>query len=203
MTKKEHKRWLGKETQILRLVEYEITWEPIPDARKEKLPKEVQEAIPRLHDEIKIHPRKVIPELLELIEKHPDYPTFYNFLSVAYENAGHYRKAKDTILENYRRNPDYLFARLNYAELCLAEGDIERIPAIFNHRFDLKLLYPQRKVFHITEVLNFMGIMGVYCAVAGKRDTAEQYYAILKQLDPDHYMTRRLGAYLHPGPKGR
>ncbi|MBN1935009.1 MAG: hypothetical protein JW934_10110 [Anaerolineae bacterium] len=65
-------------------------------------------------------------------------------------------------MENYRRNPDYLFARLNYAELFLRRGDYERVAEILEHKFDLKLLYPRRNRFHVSEVSNFIGLVGLY-----------------------------------------
>ena len=88
------------------------------------------------------------------------------------------------IMENYRRNPDYLFARLNYAELCLARGDYETVAEIFEHKFDLKLLYPKRRRFHISEVANLMGLMGVYLLETGECEAAEKYYEILSQIAP-------------------
>ena len=177
---------------------YEITSSPIQDRRYKQLPSHVKDAFDRLQHQAQRRPREAIPELLGWIKKYPHIPQLYNYLSIAYSAAGQRQKSKAVILENYRRNPDYLFARLNYAELCLAKGDHEKIAEIFDHKFDLALLYPKRKRFHVSEVANFMGIMGIYFLQIGERDTAEKYYDMLKQIAPDYPVARLLRRKLSP-----
>jgi tetratricopeptide (TPR) repeat protein len=180
-------------------IEYEVTSEPILDRDYKRLPKKVQDAIERLHYESQRRPREAIPELLELIEKYPDVPVLYNYLGIAYSRSGQLEKAEATVRENYQRNPDYLFARLNYAEICLARGDYEKVAKILEHKFELKLLYPKRKRFHISEVINFMGLVGMYFLAIGKRDISEKYYGVLQQIGPDYPITRQLRRRLFPG----
>lgn len=189
----------GDELRTFQIVEYEITSEPIQDRHYKRLPGHIKDAINRLHYEAQKRPLKAIPELLDLIEKYPNIPVLYNFLSIAYSWAGQREKSEEVIRENYRRNPDYLFARLNYAEMCRARGDYDKIAEIFEHKFDLKLLYPKRKQFHISEVANFVGLVGIYFFETGDRDTAEKYYDILKQVAPGYPMTKLLRRKLHPG----
>ena len=183
---------------IVYVTEYEITFSPIQDRHYRRLPRRVKDAIERLHDEAQRRPHKAIPELLEWIEKYPNIPMLYNYLSVAYSLAGQREKSEAVSQENYRRNPDYLFARLNYAEICLAKGEYEKIGEIFEHKYDLKLLYPKRKRFHISEVANFMGLIGVYFFETGEREAAEKYYKILQQIAPGYPMTKRLRRKLFP-----
>jgi tetratricopeptide (TPR) repeat protein len=187
------------ELRAVKIVAYEITSEPIQDRRYKRLPHQVKDAIDRLHYEAEKRPHKAIPELLELIEKYPNIPMLYNYLSIAYSWAGQRQKSEEMIQENYRRNPDYLFARLNYAELYRARGEYDKIAEIFEHKFDLKLLYPKRKQFHISEVANFMGLIGLYFFETGERDAAEKYYDILNQIAPGYPMTKLLRRKLHPG----
>jgi tetratricopeptide (TPR) repeat protein len=113
--------------------------------------------------------------------------------------AGQREQAEAVIRENYQRNPDYLFARLNYAELFLEKGDYEQVAEILEHKFDLKLLYPQRNRFHISEVANFMGLVGIYWVKIGKREAAQKYYELLEQVAPDYPMTKQLRSTLFPG----
>ena len=185
--------------RAVRIVEYEITSEPIQDRHYKLLPGLVKDAIERLHHEAQRHPHQAIPELVSLVKKYPNIPMLYNYLSVAYSQAGQREKAEEVTQENYRSNPDYLFARLNYAELCLAQGDYEQIAEIFEHKFDLKLLYPKRKRFHITEVANFMGLIGIYFLEKGQRVVAERYYEILKKIAPSYFFTKMLRRKLYPG----
>jgi tetratricopeptide (TPR) repeat protein len=188
------------ERDAIQVVEYEITTQPLDEDRSYKrLPKRVKDAVPRLHNAVQRRPREVIPELEGLIKKYPHIPMFYNYLVVAYSAAGEHEKAEETARKNYERNPDYLFARLNYAELFLRRGEYERVAEIFDHTFDLKLLYPKRKRFHVSEVVGFMGLVGIYFLGLGEREAAERYYEILQQVAPDEPLTVQLGRQLHPG----
>ena len=207
MAKKKRKGKRRSQSQTrsdhIRVIDYEITTEAITDARYRRLPRPVRDAIERLHYESQTRPRKAIPELLDWIEQYPRVPILYNYLSVAYSATGQADKMRATVEENYRRNPDYLFARLNYAELCLADGDYEQVAKILDHKFDLKLLYPKRKRFHISEFANFAGLVGYYFFETGDRDMAATYYDVLKQFAPGYPMTKRLRRKLYPGPLRR
>jgi tetratricopeptide (TPR) repeat protein len=189
----------SKDPNVVYLTQYEITDAPIQDRRYRRLPNPIKETIEALHFTAQENPMKAIPELNELIKKYPDLPMLYNYLSVAFSRAGRNEDAESVIQENYRRNPDYLFARLNYAEICLAKGEYERVAEIFDHKFDLKLLYPQRKRFHISEVVGFMGIMGWYFMEKGEREIAEKYEEILQQIAPDNFMTKCFHRLIYHG----
>ncbi len=185
--------------KAVHVASYEITDEPILDREYRRLPAHVKEAIERLHRESEIRPRKAIPELQQLIERYPRVPQFYNYLTVAYSGIGAFDKAEAVTRASIRANPDYLFARLNYAELCLMKKDYAKIPEIFDHKFDLKLLYPERNRFHITEVANFMGLIGLYFLAIHKRELAEKYNAALQEMAPNFPMAQKLRRALSPG----
>lgn len=143
-------------------------------------------------------PKRAIPELEQLVADYPHIPTFYNHLSVAYFNTGDIERAEAVVLETYRRHPQYLFAKTNYAQFCLRNGEIEKIPDIFNYKFDLKLLYPHRNRFHITEFVNFAGIMCRYFHAIGEQETADLFYQSLKRVAPRDRMTKLVTRILHP-----
>ena len=202
MTKKRRRKQAVRKfpnSQTVQVVTYEITDAPILDREYRRLPQEVKEAINRLHDSSQRRPREAIPELLELIAHYPDVPAFYNYLSAAYSLSGQRDKAEAAIEDNYQRNPDYLFARIHYGELCLTRRDYDRIAEVFDHKFDLKLLYPKRKKFHVSEVMGFVGLLGVYFFETGRCETAEKYYDVMNQIDSTHPLTKRLRQKLHPG----
>lgn len=135
-----------------------------------------------------------------MIKEYPQLPILYNYLGIAYLGIRDRAKAKEIIVQNYTQNPDYLFARINYAELYLATGDYAKIAEIFDHKFDLQLLYPKRKRFHISEYLGFMGIIGPYFLATGERELAVKVYEMMQNIDPSHSMTKRLRRQLYPGP---
>jgi tetratricopeptide (TPR) repeat protein len=186
-------------TAQLRISEYEVTSEPLIEPKYQRLPEEVKSRLEQLHMIAQTKPRIAIPELEALIETYPTIPKLYNYLSIAYSTAGETEKMEEVILQNYRLNPDYLFARLNYAEICLHRKEYDKIADIFEHKFDLKLLYPRRKRFHISEITGFMGVIGQYFYYTGEREVAENAYRLLQQIAPRNPYTKRLKRLLYPG----
>lgn len=183
---------------VLTFVKYGITDEPLGNPWFEKLPGKVRERIDDLYDMMAMNPEQVIAEVSALIKKYPKVPLFYNYLSVAYSNRGEAEKRDAAILECYKRFPDYLFGRINYARLCLENGDMEKIPEIFDNKLDLGMLYPQRTTFHISEYAGFAGIVGLYYISIGERKPAKLYYKMLKKMAPDHHSTLQLKQALYP-----
>ncbi len=170
----------------------EITDEPIRDRAYRKLPQQVRDASERLYAEAQISPKKAIPELRELVEKYPDVPLFSNYLAEAYIANREIDEAETVVLENIQKHPDYLFARLNYVELCLRRKEYEKIPEILDHKFNLPLLYPERKRFHISEVVSFMGLVGLYFFATHQRAKAEEYNQILQRIGPEYPVAKIL-----------
>ena len=179
-------------TNVVRLLQYEITYDPVEDHTTDNLPSHVQNEIDKLYYMLYKNPKQAIPRLKELINKYPHIPKLYNFLSGAYALVSDTTKADALTQELYEKYPDYLFAKIQYAELCLRNKDLQKIPAIFNNKFDLQLLYPERKVFHVSEMLAFMGFMGEYSCQKSDFKQAEIYLDILKKLDPEDLRTQRL-----------
>jgi len=181
------------------VTQYEITDEPIQEAAYRRLPKAVKEKLDNLYRVAQRHPQKAIPELIELRKKYPLVPQIYNFLAVAYSYAGEKEKAEQITQENIRKNPNYLFARINQAQFLLAKGEYDKIPEVFEHKYDLQMLYPKRRKFHIAEIANFMGIMGLYFTRTDQREIAEKYNEILQEIAPDFPIAKALNRELNPG----
>jgi hypothetical protein len=98
----------------------------------------------------------------------------------------------DTILETYRKFPDYLFAKVGYVELCLREDKLHEIPHILDNKYDLKLHYPERTKFHITEYTAFAGTVGFYFCRILRPELARKFCEVLKEVAPDDPQTRRI-----------
>ena len=67
---------------------------------------------------------------------------------------------------------------------------------IFDNKFDLKLMYPRRDVFHISEFVAFAAVVIEYFARAGEWEPANSLYDALKQVAPDHPATKHAKAVL-------
>lgn len=176
-----------------------ITDEPFEN----KYPQKIQDHLHDLYEQVYTAPKKAIPQLEESIKIYPNVPQFYNYLMLAYSKIGNWDKANEVILQNYERHPDYLFAKTNYAKLCLHQSKVKQIPIIFDHHFDLKSLYPKRDIFHISEVIAFFGMLGEYYIKIELRPAAESCYQLLHQLDARHKQTRSLKRQLYPSMVSR
>jgi len=177
---------------------YDITDEPLDNRDIKKLPFQVQARIDDLYELAQHHPTQAIPELERLMTTYPHIPTFANHLSVAYLAAGDQEHATAIVREAYRRHPQYLFAKVNYAHLCLQQGEVAKIPAIFNHQCDLKGVYPHRTRFHVSEFTGFAWVMCRYFCAIGEQETAVLYYQMLKHVAPRHPMTKQAKRALYP-----
>lgn len=176
---------------------YEITNEPLPDAAFDRLPPDVQDRINALYEDVMAGRIKAaLPAITALIEKYPDVPQLHNYLYIALFNSGDRMEASRVVQETVRRFPDYLFGRIALAEACLRRGEPENIPEIFGGQFDLTRMYPKRRKFHLSEVLNFLSIVARYHHALGSREQALQAYATMGQLDSEHPSTHQVGSVL-------
>lgn len=130
-------------------------------------------------------PQRAIPRLRELVEKYPDAGTLMNWLCMAYVRVDRDAEAEALAEENLRRHPDYLFARLNWAQMLLRNGRAEEVPAVFGGKFDLREMYPHRDVFHETEVLSFLGVLAEYFLAVGALKAASDCVHKLTVAVPD------------------
>ncbi len=196
----EHNLSQQKENRITVVfpLEYKTTAETTAETLA-PLPQPLQAALAEIQRTLPLQPDDAIPQLLALIEQYPDSVFLYNYLQSAYHWAGLPEKANDVVRKNYQNNPDYLPARLAYANLCLQEGASAKIAEIFDHTFDLRLLYPDQEEFRIAEVRNFLGLVGLYFVKAGQPEVAAIYYSQLKRIAPDFTLTQELKRQLQPG----
>ncbi len=189
-TKRLRKRIKQASGKKVRLVNYKITYDAIVEPNFSRLPEQVKSRIAEIHKVLKTESAgSVIPELIELIKKYPNVPVLHNFLCVAYSATEQMDKLEEVAMQLYKNFPDYLFGRLNYANICMMRREYEKIPEIFDHTFDLRQLYPDRDEFHISEFVTFMGIVGEYYFYNGNRDQAQKIYELLKGVAPDDHNT--------------
>lgn len=165
------------------LKEYKITFETSDHPNWAALSEEEKNRLEELHElAISKGARKAIDPLKKLIEQNPNYPLYYNYLTVAYANSGQHRQARHLIEYAYQRFPDYLFARCNYALHLLEKNKLNKIPEVFDHAFELQSLYPDRDEFHISEVLSFFSVLCRYFAAIDDIETADVYADLLQSL---------------------
>ncbi len=136
-------------------------------------------------------PPIAIERLKSLLEDFPDSRTLRNWLSVAYSSAGDNGGAEREARVLYERHPDYLFAKLTVAQFCLQRGDIAEFEAIFEKKFDLKLMYPERDLFHISEYLGLARLMVEYYLRIKQHSAAQISFNMMEEIAPDHPLTEQ------------
>jgi hypothetical protein len=179
---------------MVQVLSYDITDDALPEPAHGGTPVETilsaqerQDVYQRAQDD----PQSVIPRLRELVERFADVPVLHNWLVVAYTAAGDDEAADRAAELLYQRHPQYLFGRLHLAQRALAEGDLVRFEALFEKKFDLKLLYPWRDVFHISEYLSFASLLVEYYVRTQEDQAAEILLETMEQIAPDAPHTQR------------
>jgi hypothetical protein len=162
-----------------------------------QLSREARDAMPGLHARVREDPHAAITELRAWIEREPN-AMFFNWLGAALESVGEKSAANDVIRENYRRNPDYLFARVNYATLCLHDGDLAGVREALGENLDIRAFLGGRKRVHVSEAVAFFYVVALYRLKTGDRATAEKFYETLQGIAPDDPATEDLRRRLRP-----
>ncbi|MBB4639246.1 tetratricopeptide repeat protein [Longimicrobium terrae] len=178
----------------------EIVHGSMRDTAVARLPKEIRDALPRVHALVQDDPRLAIAELRTWIERDP-LPMFFNWLGTAYGALGDLQAMEDTIRENYRRNPRYVFARVNYAQLCLDQRNLEGVREALGEGFNILALLGGRKRIHVSELTGYLYVVTRYHLQTGDRDAAETSFKILMDAAPDAPATDELWRRLYSSPR--
>jgi tetratricopeptide (TPR) repeat protein len=145
-----------------------------------------QNLIPELQKVMKsmqADPNGAIEKLEKWTRENPKVGLLYNLLAASYAQVKREKEAEETIIRSYQNAPNYMFSKMSYARILMRDKKIAEIPKVFNHKLDLKELYPQRTVFHVSEAMNFYAVMGEYYANIKETQKAWACYDYVKSLD--------------------
>ena len=183
--------------EVVGVSEIQVTFDKIEEASK-KVPREIKERSEELFSGLHQRPTEMIPILKDLYARYPHLSQLSNWLIAAYRFTGQLDLSRETAIQSYQRNPQNLFARINYAEVLLERGDAQAVPAVFGGQLDLAGLYPDRRRFHITEFLGFSAVLAWYLMATGKAESAQYVYQSMRGLAPDDPMVEQTRRRLHP-----
>ena len=140
--------------------------------------------------------KRMIDQLTQLIIKYPSVPMLKNYLSVAYNVQGNHKKAIE--INNWIRteHPDYLFAKINLAHSSIEQGEFRKVTDVLGEAMEIKQLYPERDLFHLSEVTGFYHVAIRYFAAIDNLELAENRLEILKEIAPEHPDTEKAETYL-------
>jgi tetratricopeptide (TPR) repeat protein len=132
-------------------------------------------------------PKKTAKELPAIIERMPQVPLLRNHLFVALRRLGKHNEAFAVNDQALKDHPDYIYAVMNKAVQHWENGELDEVekvlggmPLVINRTF------PERKVFHIMEVLTYYGFLVRFWVTKGNHKSAESYYNLLEELEPGH-----------------
>lgn len=132
------------------------------------------------------NPSDALEPLKTFAENHPGTPIVFNLLAYCHIQLKNLKETEAIIQTTYSQFPDYLFAKVNYADLLLRKKRSDEILQVFNGMLDLSLLDPKRDTFHFSEVRGFMAVLGHYYHQTRCRSKALEAFRIAVQADPTH-----------------
>ncbi|MBS3777174.1 MAG: DUF1186 domain-containing protein, partial [Bacteroidales bacterium] len=130
------------------------------------------------------------------IKHYPRLPQLKNFLSVAWMKTGNEEKSYEVNDWILKEHPGYLFGLVNKANEHYIKGEYDKMPELLGQAMELKLLYPNREVFHSAEVIYFYFTAIMYLTAVGDTDAAKVRLNMLQDIAPDHEKTRQAEALI-------
>jgi len=144
---------------------------------------EIQELLEGMHVKVQKKKNSAVKELNDLIKKYPSIPQFKDLLSILYEKQGNHFMAAELNRRLDSIHPDYLYGRINLANTAIANDEYEKVPEILCEEMELKVLYPEREVFHSAEVLAFYKTAFYYFIGIENAEEARVRLEILQKLN--------------------
>lgn len=137
--------------------------------------------------------QKAIKPLLAFTRRSPHVPQAQNHLFTLYMMGGKRRKAMSVLRELRKTHPDYLFGLTNEANLLVQDKkDTAAARRLMGESLLLQDLYPERKVFHLSEVVNYYQSCILLLLEEGNIEAAKERHGILLAIDPEHHITQGL-----------
>lgn len=164
---------------------YRISFDSMPEELKKKLSEQELKRYLELLQVCQQKPKAVYKEVQAFCEKHAEVAEVANLLTFAHIQNHKIFEAETLIKETYHRHPDYLFAKINYADQCIRKKKLDKVAEIFE-TFDLQTLCPDREVFHTSEFRGFMIMMAYYRIAKKEKELALPYFQMARQIEPSH-----------------
>ncbi len=126
-----------------------------------------------------------IAELKKLIARYPSFPTLRNYLHTIYQQRNQPRQAKQVLKDLAKFHPDYLFTRIGLALDALHANNAEAAVQALGPALDITKLYPERELFHVSELKNYYLAVALYQARSTDPMLACGLLAVIEVIDPD------------------
>ena len=181
--------------EVYHLMNFEITWDVIPDPAVEALPKATRDRMEKLFEMAQKKSKTVVAELRELTAAHPKVHCFANWLIAALRRGDNADQDEALSLceQLFSDHPGYFFARTTLADLLLDRGQIDKASGLlFVPGHSIDTLYPGRKVFRISEIRHWAYLSARAKILLGEPEVARGYRDMLEDLEPGSPAVRDL-----------
>ncbi len=143
------------------------------------------EEIEHLHHLALSGAKHAVPELKKYIARFPRYPTLLNYLRVSHQIQNRNRQADEVLRQLAIEHPDYLFTRVGLSMKALDAGDIAGAETALGPELDIRKLYPERAVFHVSEMRNYYIQVAALHARRGDTELAHGVRSALEAIIDD------------------
>jgi len=186
------------------VVTLDITEEPLPSPALEAMARsdrqQVEQICAAFYDETlsTASAEQLLDEVNALLDAYPDVPTLYQYKQALLERLDRVSEANAVIDLMLQRFPKYVFAFIAHVHRLLRDGQLDEAEAFINKRHHPAMFDPDRKQWHITEVVPFLACMCEYLCFRGEPDRAQPYLDGLKSLVPEHPVVKSIEENLMP-----
>ncbi|MCF7566885.1 SEC-C domain-containing protein [Sabulilitoribacter arenilitoris] len=147
----------------------------------------ISRLLEKLYHDIPKGKESTLKKLLKYTTQFPKVPIFKNYLMVFYAQKGNVQKANEVNKWIIKEHPEYLFAKINYANSLLSEEKYEDILNLLGTNLLLHELYPKRDEFLLDEIISYYAFTIRYLYHIDNEDEANTRLQILEDLDEDHH----------------
>ena len=131
-------------------------------------------------------------ELQAYIKQYPEEPILRNYLVTLYQVQRNFPKAWEQNEILRLKFPKYLFGLIFEVEHYLKKERLDKVERLLGKEMRLDLLYPERKVYHTDEYLNFYYLVAKYYLQRKELEQAEKIFEKLEQVNSEHQVVKHL-----------
>lgn len=179
---------------------YKILFEPAAEEGWTGIPQGYWKELDELSTSLINDPKQTEIRLKTLCTQFPRVHAIANMRAFALLKLRKKKEAEKVIEQMADQFPNSLTAKVNFADLCIRKKRFDQIPIIFDRKFDLNLLFPEREEFHYGEFRGFSVVMGYYHLHIKKQEEAKEYYEVAFLVDPLHPAVISLEKVLKKSP---
>lgn len=129
--------------------------------------------------------KRIREKVSRLMAANPQNPLYHNYLGICADSD---REFKHIVVNTVRLFPDYLFGRLALANELMDHKQFDAAEKIFGNCYQLTESYPERKTFHMSELIGFNSAMIRLFLHKDNMEEAYIYFKMLTSLVSDHLL---------------